>query len=188
MELTTARLILRPWSLDDTEEAFAIYRDPEVNRYIGGRTPPDVDHMRETLGHWIARSARYPAGMGVWAAVYDGTVVGCGLLKPPPASGHPAPADPTQRVLSEDVEVGWHLGRRWWGLGLATEMGRGMLNHGFRALGLDTIHAVVETPNEASQRVALRCGLQHVGRTRAYYDLHLEHFEAHRDAWLRAHS
>ena len=175
MELTTARLRLRPWTLDDAEGAYLVYRDPEVNRYIGGHTVGSVDEMRDTLGKWIARTARYPEGTGAFAAVVGDVVVGCGLLKPLPLSTDPPPATPQDRVLSDDIEVGWHLGRDHWGNGYATEIGLGLIEHGFDTLGLTEIHCVVEPPNEASKRVAARCGLEPTGRTTRYYNLELDH-------------
>ena len=177
MELQTSRLRLRPWRPDqDAEPAFAVYRDPEVNRYIGGRTVGSVDEMRESLVNWVARTARYPEGMGTWAAVWDGVVIGMGLLKPLPESTDPPPATPLDRVLTNDIEVGWHLGKAWWGQGFATEMGQALIEYGFSGLDLAEIHCVVEPANEASKRVALRCGFNPTGRTNAYYNLELDHF------------
>ncbi len=174
--LTTSRLRLRPWSDDDVDDAFHIYRDPLVNRYLGGHTVESVAAMRERLTAWRARTERYPSGQGIWAAEHGGRVIGTGLLKPLPASGHPHADDPLRRVLSADVEVGWHLGRDWWGQGFATELGRALVAYGYRQLGLDRISAVVEPPNEASRQVALRCGLAYQGRSSAYYDRELDLF------------
>ena len=41
--LETERLIVRRWTLDDVPAAFAIYRDPEVTRYLGSTGLPDLD-------------------------------------------------------------------------------------------------------------------------------------------------
>lgn len=174
--LQTERLSIRPWSIDDAEAAFVIYSDPAVNRYIGGRTVTDVDQVRRLLARWIKRSRQHPQGMGYFAAWQSNVLVGTAILKPLPASGHPPHPDPDLRVLSDDIEVGWHLGQAWWGQGYATEMGRALVTHGFDTLGIDAIHAVVEAGNVPSMRVAERCGLTHTGATSAYYDLTLEHF------------
>ena len=176
MNLTTSRLVLRPWTLDDAEGAFLIYGDPEVNRYLGGKTVESVDAMRETLGVWLARTARYPEGLGIFAAVAGDVIVGCGLLKPLPLSTDPPPPTPLDRVLSNDIEVGWHLGRDHWGKGYATEFAERLIQYGFETLGLAEIHCMVMSENHASQRVAQRCGFTHTGLTDRYYNLELEHY------------
>ncbi|MCA1824267.1 MAG: GNAT family N-acetyltransferase, partial [Frankia sp.] len=109
----TGRLRARDWSLDDAEPAFGIYGDPEVMRYLGSAPNParDVADQRERLARRIAQES--PAGLGVWALDRraDDVLVGAVILNPFPD------IEPTE------VEVGWHLGRAYWGNGYATEAG-----------------------------------------------------------------
>lgn len=171
MRLETERLLMRRWTLDDAEAALEMYGDPEVTRYLPGAAVPDLPAMRERLTAMKERAAVYGPDLGTLAVVHEGHVVGCALIKP-----LPGPDD----ELTEDIEIGWHLARRHWGKGLATEMGRALLAYGVDTLGLPDLHAVVDPPNTASMRVAQRVGLTHVGRTRAYYaGIELEHFRLH---------
>lgn len=165
--LRTERLVLRRWRVVDAEQALPIYSDPEVTRFIGGQTAADLDAMRAQLQTWAERGATYPAGQGAWAAWHGEQVVGTGLLKPLPDA---------DRVPTAHIEVGWHLGRAWWGRGFATEIGARLLRYGFDELGLQRIHAVVEPGNPASVRVAQRLGMAHQGQTEAFYGLTMEHF------------
>ena len=166
--LETDRLILREWTTDDAEAAFAIYRDPEVTRYLGnsGAPDPDVGYRREWLGR-IA--ARYPewGGYGLWAAVEkaSGEVIGCGELVP--LEGGP------------EVEVGYHLRRDRWGMGYATELAMALVAYGFARLGLERIVAVAYPENVASHRVLLKAGLTHHGR-RHTFGHDLEYFSIER--------
>ena len=65
----TERLNIRPWSLDDAAQALAIYRDPEVWRWLGGGEPlADLESARAMLQRWIDRSLER-APCGVWAVV-----------------------------------------------------------------------------------------------------------------------
>ena len=166
----TERLIARPWCLADAEAAFAMYGDPEVVRYIGSAPEPDPAAMRAKLALIIERTRRLPPGQGSFPcfARDDGRLVGSALIKPlPDAQDRP----------SGDVEIGWHLLRREWGNGYATEMGRALLAHGFGELGLERLHAVVEPPNLASQAVARRLGMLEQGCTTRYYGgIELVHF------------
>ncbi|MEN0065605.1 MAG: GNAT family N-acetyltransferase [Myxococcota bacterium] len=165
--LTTERLTLRPWTLDDTPAAYRLYGDADVTRFIGGDTAATLEEAREQLKQRIAKTATYADGLGAWAVLFEGEVVGTGLLKPLPDA---------QRVPTADIEVGWHLARAFWGRGFATEVGRRLLQLGVDDHGLTDIHAVVEPPNHASKRVAERIGLTPVGQTDAYYGLLLDHF------------
>ncbi len=105
----TERLILREWTLDDAEAAFAIYGDPEVTRFLGatGETDPSLAYRRERMPAMIARYSDHP-GYGIWAmAVRDsGDIIGgAGLM-----------------AIEEgpEVEIAYTLRLDAWGLGYAT--------------------------------------------------------------------
>jgi RimJ/RimL family protein N-acetyltransferase len=159
----TERTVGRPWHVADAPALFELYGDPQVTRFIGAQTHADVDATRAVIGEILGRNGALAPGLGsftTWSRV-DGSVVGCALIKPIPG--------PDRAVLSDDVEIGWHVARRLWGQGYATEMGRGLVRHAFDELGLDRIIAVVEPPNGASQAVARKLGMVHQGRTVDYY-------------------
>ncbi|MCO5296912.1 MAG: GNAT family N-acetyltransferase [Fimbriimonadaceae bacterium] len=160
----TARLLARPWTLDDVNAAFEIYGDPRVMKTLGTGPAPDIGAMRERLSAVLERNAPFAGRMGFWAleASDSGTIVGSVILKPLPES--------------ERVEVGWHLGHAHWGQGYATEAGRGAVAYGFESLGLDTIWAIVLPTNERSLAVARRLGMRSEGLTDAYHNLTLELF------------
>lgn len=159
--LTTARLNLREWRVDDAVAAFEIYGDPEVVRFFGKGWPiSDVAAQQHWLAERIERH-RGPGfeGLGAWAVVEGSTqeVVGTLLLVPiPPAR--------------DEIEIGWHLARRFWGKGYASEAARTVLRYGFTDLGLRRICAVMDPMNIRSSGVARRIGMEWVGRTRQYYD------------------
>lgn len=183
----TERLLARRWRLDDAEAAFAIYGDPEVVRYIGSQVEATVLTQRATLAAIIAQQDQHDGRLGSWPLI----------VKP---SAAPTPAPPRQPsapgagddligtillkplpdhtgALSPDIEIGWHLARRAWGQGFATEAGRACLRYGFERLGLEVIHAVVIPPNEPSKAVARRLGMTYRGQTNRYYrGATLEHF------------
>ncbi len=168
--LETERLILREWTLEDAPAAFAIYGDPAVMRYIGatGTPDPDVAQTRRGLERAIARYPQHP-GLDFWAAVERTSreVVGAGLLK--------------HLDRGREVEVGYHLARRVWGWGYATEIARGLVAHGFDRLGLDRIVGVAYPENRASCRVLEKAGLIYQGRRR-YYGRDLEYYAIERSA------
>ena len=60
-ELTTERLTLRPWRVDDAQAALEVYGHAEVTRWLSPDMDrvPDLAAMRLLL-QWIAEDARCP--------------------------------------------------------------------------------------------------------------------------------
>src|SRR5690242_5630310 len=109
----TERLIVRDWTMDDVESAFAIYGDPEVMEFISPTGPePSLEAQREKLASMLKKYEEMVGGYGFWALEEkdSGRIVGSIMVKPLP--GH------------DEIEVGWHLGRFAWGKGFATEAAR----------------------------------------------------------------
>lgn len=169
MIFETARLRARDWQDRDLPTHFEMYSDPQVVQFIGMEPLQTLDDSKKHLERIARLVQRYRPGLGGWCLEHkdSGEVVGLVLLKNlPDADGG----------LTADIEVGWHLARRHWGHGYATEAGQGALAYGFETMGLDRIHAVVNTRNEASMAVAHRLGMVHQGTTDRYYGQTLEWF------------
>jgi RimJ/RimL family protein N-acetyltransferase len=161
MLFETDHLLARPYTLDDVEDAFDMYRRPEVMRYLMGGTPvTDLEAQRTWLASRIAKFEAMPRGLGAWAVVEtkSGRVVGTAIHKP--ITDDPA----------SEIEIGWHLNPRVWGRGYATEIGRALLTHGHDRMRLPRLIAVIEPPNRASIAVALRIGMTALGTTTQYHD------------------
>jgi RimJ/RimL family protein N-acetyltransferase len=141
--LETDRLILRAMRSEDFETWASFMADPEVVRYLNGSPQPRADAWRAmamTLGHWALR------GYGMWAVERksDRAFMGrVGVLNP---EGWPG------------IEVGWTLGRPFWGQGYATEAAAASLRYAFLALPIDKIISCINPENKASQAVAKRLG------------------------------
>ena len=163
-ELTTERLLLRPWAPADAESALGIYGAAAVTRWL---TPAmghidDVATMRDLLTGWTAERSGPPAPEGRWAVARrdTGTVVG-GL------SLHPLPPD------EEDLEIGWQLAPDAWGQGYASEAATGLVRWAFTQ-DIDEVFAVARPNNHRAIATAKRIGMQWVGETDKYYNLRLQ--------------
>jgi RimJ/RimL family protein N-acetyltransferase len=157
-ELVTERLLLRGLELSDFDAYAAICADPEVRRYLGdGRPLERPAAWREIallLGHWGLR------GFGQWAVVerQTGELVGrAGLWEP---EGWPG------------LEVGWVLGRRWWGRGFATEAARAAMDHAFGSLDARRVISLIHPENGRSIRVAERLGERYERRVELSRTVH----------------
>src|ERR1700744_1133200 len=107
-QLRTPRLLLRQWRQADLADFAALNADPEVMRYFPAPlTRPQSDEFAAHVQETIARQ-----GWGLWAVeVPDhAPFIGFVGLSRPRFHAHFMPA----------IEVGWRLGRRYWGHGYAT--------------------------------------------------------------------
>jgi RimJ/RimL family protein N-acetyltransferase len=140
--LETERLILRGWRPEDFEPLAAIHGDPEVMVFLGGVMERNDAwrSLASLAGHWALR------GYGKWAVERksDGAMMGrVGLINP---EGWPA------------LEVGWTLGRQYWGQGYATEAAAAAMRFGFLTQPVDRLISCIDANNLASQAVAKRIG------------------------------
>ena len=100
--ISTPRLLLRGWQLDDAPAALEIYGKSDVARWLSPAMDriSDLDAMRVLLQRWIDEDAHLasPAGRWVMQDAGDGSVIGGVILLPLP------PGD-------NDLEIGWQLRR-----------------------------------------------------------------------------
>lgn len=94
-------------------------------------------------------------GFGLWALVLkeSSELIGdCGLV--------------VQDVEGvEEVEIGYHVRRDWWGQGLATEAAQACRNYGFNQLGFNKLISLIHPANIASRRVAQKNGMRLVKKS-----------------------
>ncbi|MCB9761220.1 MAG: GNAT family N-acetyltransferase [Alphaproteobacteria bacterium] len=145
--LLTPRLSLHPWRVDDAEEAWRIWGDPEVMRFVG---PPHPDPARTRRALRAAIEAELTHGVCLWRVEerHTGRTVGaCGFHAIAPPQG---PA----------LELAYHFRRSAWGQGYATEAARACVQLAFERLDAPRILAWTHPDNQASQRVLLKLGFQ----------------------------
>ena len=162
--ITTTRLRLRPWRVDDADAAYRIFGDEQVARWL---TPameqvPDPGAMRILLQEWVAAEGMSERVTGRWAVeeLATGRVVGGATLRPMPPHG-------------EDLEIGWQLAPEAWGRGLASEAGHALAHFAFSS-GEEEVFAVVRPRNTRGAATAERVGMEWVGETDKYYGLRLQ--------------
>jgi RimJ/RimL family protein N-acetyltransferase len=163
--LETERLVLRPWNIDDASAALAAYGDAAVARWLAPAMDrvPDEAAMRLVLQQWVAEDERLFAPAGRWAIELrpGGQLIGGATLLPL------APDD--------EFEVGWQLRPDAWGQGYATEIGRALARWAFDE-GIEQVIAVVRPTNTRAEATVRRIGMEWVGETDKYHNLHLQEF------------
>src|SRR5262249_1245326 len=115
--LETARLRLRGSRGSDFEDYAALYADPQVTRFIGNGETWERGrawrHMAFAVGHWQLE------GFGPWGAEEKASGAFVGMI------GFWMGAD------WPGFELAYHLARRFWGRGFATEGAQAALAHAF---------------------------------------------------------
>jgi RimJ/RimL family protein N-acetyltransferase len=157
--LETERLVLRPPVPDDAESLAPMYADPKVMRFLGdGRTltPEQTERsVRRMIEAWKAD------GFGLFTTVRkdDESVIGrVGLIVWNPETWE------TTRAGSEgptELEVGYTLGRPFWGRGYATEAAAAARDFALKGLGARRLIALIINGNDASENVARKLGFEH---------------------------
>ena len=159
MTLETERLLLRPPVPEDIEALAPMYADPEVMRYLGaGRTL-----SREETERSVQRAIDAWAvdGFGLFTTVRkeDGVVIGrVGLILWNPETWQTVQADaegPTE------LEVGYTIGRPFWGKGYATEAAAAARDFAWERFGGRRLIALIIRGNDASENVARKLGFEY---------------------------
>lgn len=172
----TERLLAREYDVSDAAAAFEIYGDAMVMEFIGpANATVSVEQQREKIAAFRGKYGALGEPFGVFALVEraTGELVGTGMLKPLPD---------VDGSYTEDIEIGWHLVRRCWGRGFATEAGRALAARAFERLSIDVLNIVIHPGNERSVAVARRVGATFKGYTTRYYGKELELFQLERRA------
>ncbi|MFI6289182.1 GNAT family N-acetyltransferase [Streptomyces sp. NPDC051018] len=150
--LTTARLTLRALDEADLDQLFALENDPEVMRFLNGGRPTT---RRAVRAESLPRLLRHHACIGRpghWAAEERETGAFLGWFE----------FRPLEDDRADVVELGYRLGRAFWGRGYATEGARGLIRAGFTELCVRRVVAKTMAVNTRSRRVMEKAGMRYV--------------------------
>jgi ribosomal-protein-alanine N-acetyltransferase len=152
--LETERLRLRPFTLDDEAAVFALASDPEVARFVrfdAHRTPAETRAFLELVLQHSGRGESF-----AWAIVRgeDDRLIGsCGFV--------------SRNSQRQAAEIGYWLGRPYWGNGYAAEAARALVRFGFEQMELQRVEAKCFLENRAGQRVIEKIGMTYEGIDRS---------------------
>jgi ribosomal-protein-alanine N-acetyltransferase len=148
----TERLVARSWQIEDLPLAIELWGDPAVTALIDSRGGLSDAEVEEKLRAEIERERSH--GVQYWALLdhRNGRFVGCGGLRPWVYT----PSEP-------NFEVGFHLVKSCWGIGLATEAARGVLEYAWHKSRLSKVYAGHHPDNRASQRILEKLGFEFIG-------------------------
>ncbi len=145
--LETKRLILRHQVIENLDDLWVLYCDPEITKYIPD-APRSREEAKEELEWHMNGHPKYPE-LGLWATIYKetGKFIGrCGLL-------------PWEIDGQYEVEVAYTISKAVQGQGLGSEAAQAILQYGFEILNLSRLICLIDAENIASQKVARKIGM-----------------------------
>ncbi len=148
--LTTARLTLRPLTLDDAPRVRELAGDRAVAQTTLNIPHPYPAGRAESWikTHLTLFEKREQVVFGITLTESD-TLIGCVGL--------------TLDFEHERAEIGYWIGVPYWNQGYCTEASRAVLRYGFEQLDLRRIHANYLSRNQASGRVMEKLGMSYEG-------------------------
>ncbi len=154
--LETDRLRLRTWTMDDLQDFYNYARNPDVGPWAGWEPHKSIEVSREILSRWVNNTD----GNDLELALEDkasGRVIGSIGIE---SDGH-------RPNVESCRNLGYILGKDYWGQGLMTEAVRAAVDYAFRVLKLRLLTVNHYTINERSRRVIEKSGFVYEGTLRS---------------------
>lgn len=175
--LDTLRLRLRAVIPADASEVVRLAGDRDI-----ASTTVNIPHPYEPAmaDAWIAGNAeKFERGEAATFAITrrdEGKLIGAVSLRFTPGDRR--------------AELGYWVGRPYWGQGIGTEAATAVVDWGFRDRDLNRIYAHHMTRNPASGQVMVKIGMQHEGTLRQHYAKwgvleDVELYAVLREEWIR---
>lgn len=147
--IKTERLILRSWREEDAEALYKYASDPGIGTIAGWPPHTSVENSLEIIRTVFSAPETYAAVLKE-----TGEPVGCcGIMFS--NSIHTADMKPSE------AEIGYWIGKPYWGQGLMPESVKALLSRCFNDLGLDAVWCGYYEGNTKSKRVCEKCGFKY---------------------------
>ncbi len=155
VRLETERLVLRPMCQEDAPSVYENWaKDDEVTKYL---TWPSHSSVEASKGYMQFLESGYPdPKFYQWGIVLKET----GEL-----IGNISVVDLIENI--DAAELGWVIGRRWWGQGIMPEAATEVVRFLFEEVGCNRICAGFDQNNPKSGRVMEKIGMTREGLHKA---------------------
>lgn len=144
MRIETERLVLRPWREDDAEALYKYASDPEVGPAAGWAPHTSVEDSLNVLRTILMKDHNW----AITVKPSDEAVGGIGI---------PQGRQPEERG---EYEIGYWIGRPFWGRGYVPEAVKALLSLYF-SFGAGRIWCAHAERNAKSRRVIEKCGFSY---------------------------
>ncbi len=143
--LDTERLHLRKWTQSDAESLFEYAKDPDIGPIAGWQVHKSVEESLDIIKNVLC-------GDECYAICQKGSskAIGCIELR---LVGH---TDMTDK--DDECELGYWLGKPFWGNGYMPEAVNEILRHAFEDIGMTSVWCGYYDGNSKSKRVQEKAG------------------------------
>lgn len=145
MILYTERLILRPWTAEDADSLYEYAKDPDIGPIAGWPAHKSVEESLDVIKNEFNGKECYAI-----CEKENNIAIGAIELK---LNGH---TDMTER--DDECELGYWLGKPFWGREYVPEAAKALMDRGFNDLGMTTIWIGYYDGNYKSKRVQEKLG------------------------------
>lgn len=146
--IETERLILRRWMDEDAPAMYELAKDPDVGPIAGWPPHKNAEESLYIIRNVLSGAEAY----AICLKEDENTPVGCIELKlngADLASG------------DDECEIGFWLGKPYWGMGIMPEAAGELIKHGFEDLGMKKIWAGYYDGNDKSKRCQEKIGFKY---------------------------
>lgn len=145
VNLETERLILRPWNENDAETLYHYAKDPDIGPIAGWPPHTSVENSRAIICDVLSAPETYAVVLKE-----TGEPIGSvGLL---------FGENGTASLPESEAELGYWVGKPYWGRGIIPEASRELIRHAFEDLGIDGLWCGHYEGNDRSHRVQEKLG------------------------------
>ncbi len=174
----TDRIVLRRWEESDAESLYKYAQDPAIGPIAGWPPHTSVEDSLNIIRTVFAAPETYAVVLKETGEPVGsiGIMLGDGL--------HSA------EMQANEAEIGYWIGKPYWGQGLIPEAVRCLLKRCFEDLGMTAVWCGYYDGNTKSRRVMEKCGLRfhhtEEGNTSPLGDVRTEHFmRMTKEEWLK---
>lgn len=151
--MQTERLILRPLEMNDVDTITDLLQGDDIHKNIQSLPYPythtDAENFIQSTYEERDKGTGYIFGI---IRREDGVLIGVTGIHP--------------KASHRRAELGYWLGKKYWGQGYMTEVARRIIQYGFEELDLNRIFARCYTHNVASAKVMQKAGMSFEGTVR----------------------
>lgn len=147
--IETERFILRPWRETDAEALYKFASEPDIGLPAGWPPHTSIENSLEIIRTVFAAPETYAVVLKA-----TGQPVGCcGIMF--------ADGLHTADMKHDEAEIGYWIGKPYWGQGLIPEAVRTLVSRCFNELGIHAVWCGYYHGNLKSKRVCEKCGFKY---------------------------
>ncbi|MBP5660518.1 MAG: GNAT family N-acetyltransferase [Lachnospiraceae bacterium] len=149
--IETDRLILRRFRIEDAEDMYNNWAsDPEVTKFLTWPTHSSVEVSRYVLTDWVSHYGEGDFFNWAMELKENGQVI-----------GNISVVELKERA--EAADMGYCMGRAYWGRGLMPEALKAVMDYLFDEVGVNRVAACHDVNNPKSGRVMDKAGMKQEG-------------------------